>query len=128
MTHQKKETKKKISSANEKVAKDVMRIFSDSEEIRLNLQKPIFKAVIFLFALQIIIFNAIIIYLVYKVIGCGMCSIKSTPELFIALLDFLKYYIGAVVVEIIGLVAVIIKSTFSLHPSKLVSELLHGDK
>lgn len=111
-----------VSDANSKLEDSLLKIFKKSEEIRLEQQKPLLIAIIVLVAIQLIAFNVIIWLLVSNILE------QKEPQLITALLDFLKYYIGAVIVELIGLVVLVAQTTFSMHPTKMLERVIQNKK
>ena len=111
-----------VSDANSKLEDSLLKIFKKSEEIRLEQQKPLLIAIIVLVAIQLIAFNVIIWLLVSNILE------QKEPQLITALLDFLKYYIGAVIVELIGLVVLVAQTTFSMHPTKMLERVIQNNK
>ena len=118
---------KKITGANEKAKQALVNSFNKSEKSRIDLQKPLFFVVLGSFAVQLLAFNIIIGVLVFR--GTGNIEVtKINLDVFSELLNFLRYYIGAVVVEIIGLTTIIVKNAFSLHSNQMMSKLLDNEK
>lgn len=116
-----KSKEKEIDDAN-KAAKAIIKSYEKSENNRLGQQKPILLGVTGALAVQLLFFNILMFIIVIK-------SFQNfQAESFSLLLEFLKYYIGAVVLELIGLMAVIIKSAFSQNPSQAIKKLIErGD-
>ena len=116
-----KSKEKEIDQAN-KAAKAIIDSYEKSENNRLKQQRPILFCVIGVLAAQLLIFNTLMFFVAIK-------SFQNfQTETFSLLLEFLKYYIGAVVLELIGLMAVIIKSAFSQNPSQAIKKLIEREK
>lgn len=109
-----------VSDANSKLEDSLLKIFNKSEENRLKQQKPLLIAIIVLVAIQLVAFNVIIWMLVSNILG------QKDSQLIMALLEFLKYYIGAVIVELIGLVVLVAQTTFSMHPTKMLEKVIQN--
>ncbi|MGM9669583.1 MAG: hypothetical protein ACI3VZ_07495 [Faecousia sp.] len=109
-----------VSDANAKLEDSLLKIFKKSEDTRLEQQKPLLIAIIVLVAIQLVAFNVIIWMLVSNILG------QKDPQLIMALLEFLKYYIGAVIVELIGLVVLVAQTTFSMHPTKMLEKFIQS--
>lgn len=113
----KEKSDKKVEKFNDELKNQVIESFVKGENQRLSLQKPISNWVFIIFSVQLVIFNFIIFYLILKYLpNLNENSLKL-------LLDFLKYYIGAVVVEIIGFISIVLKSTFSFNTKKIVESI-----
>ncbi len=117
-----KTVEEKINEANERIRKELLKIYAEEERLRQKRQKPIMISVMVLLFVQLVCFNVLMFILVLD-------SAKTIEiEVFRLLLDFLKYYIGAVVVELIGLIVTITANTFSSHLSKNISKILFDKK
>ncbi len=117
-----KTVEEKINEANERIRKELLKIYAEEEKLRQKRQKPIMISVMVLLFVQLVCFNVLMFILVLD-------SAKTIEiEVFRLLLDFLKYYIGAVVVELIGLIVTITANTFSSHLSKNISKILFDKK
>ena len=117
-----KSAEEKIFEANNKAREALLGSYIKEEGLRQQRQKPITIAIIILLSVQLILFNVLIFILVLN----GAKTIES--EIFSHLLDFLKYYIGAVVVELLGLIATITANTFSSNLSKNISKMFYENK
>lgn len=115
-------SEEKVSDANSKLEDAIANAFSKSEAERMEQQKPLLISIIALVAIQLLAFNYIIHLLVSKIIT------STDTALITALLDFLKYYIGAVIVELVGLVVLVANTTFSMHPSKMLESIIQNRK
>lgn len=113
----KKTSDKEVEKFNEELKQPIIDSFIKGEDQRLSLQKPVSNWVFIIFSVQLLAFNFIIFYLIFKYLP-GLNDIS-----FSYLLDFLKYYIGAVIVEIIGFISIILKSTFSFNTKKIVENI-----
>lgn len=110
----------KIAQANQ-ASKDLMvDAYAKVINQQMELQRPLSIGVIILFGLQLLALNAVILVLIY------ICH-DDIQELTL-LFDFLKYYIGAVVVELLGLVTIIVKSTFSSKLPQIVENIFGSKK
>ena len=114
----------KIDSFNENAKQAIVDAYSRSESLRLDRQKPMMVAIVIMLGVQLCAFNAVIFILLYK----SFSVISSNSDLFAELLDFLKYYVGAVIVELVGLMLIVTKNTFSLHLGKMVDKLIASKK
>lgn len=114
----------KIDSFNEVAGQALVDAYTKSEEFRLGRQKPIMISVLIVLSVQLVAFNTLIFILLFKSIPI----VSVQHQLFVELLDFLKYYIGAVIVELIGLMIIITKNTFSIHLDKTIEKLVSMKK
>lgn len=112
-----KTSDKKVDELNDELKNQVIKSFINGENQRLSLQKPISNWVFIIFSVQLVVFNFIIFYLIFKYLP------NLNEESLKLLLDFLKYYIGAVIVEIIGFISIVLKSTFSFNTKKIVENI-----
>lgn len=119
-----KSAENKIDSFNKNAENAIVDAYKKSENLRLKRQKPIMIAIMVMLIVQLCAFNTLIFILLYK--SFTIISIES--NLFTELLDFLKYYVGAVIVELIGLMLVITKNTFSLHLGKTIDKIISSRK
>ena len=110
----------KVTRANEESQDKLIAAYTQVVKQQLKLQRPLSAWIIALFGIQPLILNGIIVFLI---VVC-MKSETLMPLLF----EFLRYYIGAVVVELLGLVAIIIKSTFSSSLPKIVEKMFSSNR
>ena len=96
-----------IQEINENALSILMGVLSSSEEARIKQQKPLQISLLVFVGIQLIFFNGIICALVVYFFRLNDQSIIGH------ILDFLKYYVGAVLVELIGMIMFITKSTFT---------------
>lgn len=99
----------------------VIRSYLKNEEERTRRQRPLLFIIAGLTFFQLSIFNVIIGAVVY------FSFRNAEPSVLAALFGVLKYYIGATVTELIGMIAVITTGTYSLNHIKTM-ELLLKDK
>lgn len=110
--------KVKIINANVSAEDKIMEIFINSEQQKALRQKPITKYILWIFAIQLLVFNAIIFFIVKKALG------HFTTSNFVEIINLLKYYVGAVIVELLSLVAVIINSSFNLKTNTIIKDII----
>lgn len=110
----------KVNKANQEAQDKLISAYTQVINQQLTLQRPLSAWIIVLFGLQLLILNGIIVFLI-------VICMKNDTTLPI-LLEFLKYYIGAVVVELLGLVAIIIKSTFNSSLPKIIEKVISSNK
>lgn len=92
---------------------------------RHKLQKPILDCIKRLLNVLIWSFNIIIGVIV--IFSALYCFRNSDDDLLIQLLDFLKYYVGAVVVELLGMLYFVTKSVFSPEDITGLGDLLKSN-
>ena len=97
-------------------------LYVECERQRLAQQEPILKSVISINKLLIWLFNIVIVILSVSVVVFAF--VKSDVSVLQYLLDFLKYYIGAVVVELIGMLFFIVRGVFSSDYQKIMESVL----
>lgn len=111
-----------IDYENDQVLKSAIQAFNQGETDRSKRKKPLLWALIILTAFQVIVFNVIIA-------GTGWFLFRLNDVSVLPLFfDILKYYIGATLVELIGILTFIIKGTFTSDHTKLMETLLNRDK
>lgn len=99
----------------------IIKSYAKNEKERAERQKPLLWVIVGLTALQLIAFNAIIAMIAFAAFK------TENSEIVLHLFEILKYYIGATVVELIGLVWFITRDTFSSNHIKMM-KLMFGDK
>lgn len=95
--------------------------FIEHEKQRADRQKPLLYIIAVFTGFQLLVFNIII-----SVIA-GLAFHNGTLDVISLFFDIFKYYIGATVAELIGMLYFITKGTFSSDHVKIM-ELLFGDK
>lgn len=96
-----------------------------SESQKLDLRDKLTKAVKHIIWFQLLFFN-LIVFLIVSSVTLRIPFFKEIDtELAIKLFDFLKYYIGATIVELLGMLVFILHYVFS--PYKLL-EIFKKDK
>lgn len=106
---EKAEAEKIIVQANDNALNaqsSILALIADSEKARLEKQKPVLYWVIAFVGSQLLAFNAIIALVIWS------AATNSSNGNFALIFEFLKYYIGAVLVELIGMIVFITQSTF----------------
>ena len=103
-----------IQEANNKAQIVILKLLKDNEEERRKRRKPVLILISVLVVLQLVAFNAVIGGLV---LGWWR---TNNIEIATELLNFLKYYIGAVLVELRGMLAVITTDTFKSYSESLI--------
>jgi hypothetical protein len=93
------------------------------EETRLTLQKPLQTNVIELTKLLIWLFNIVIGAITFAVLIFCFVQAAYSTQILDMYFEFLRYYIGAVLLELLGLLAFIIKSVFASNYSKVIDSI-----
>lgn len=114
----------KIDTFNKNAENAIVDAYIKGENLRLDRQKPIIVFISVMLIVQLLAFNTLIFILVFS----SFSIVAKQTTLFVELLDFLKYYIGAVVVELIGIMVIITKNTFSLHLGKSIEKIMSSKK
>jgi len=89
------------------------------EQAHLKGQKTVSIIIAIVVGLQLIAFNVLI-----YIVSLGIYD----PTRLELLLDFMKYYTGAVIVEMLGLCLVIVRGVFSMSLGKMVEHILRKKK
>ena len=101
-------------------------LYIECEENRVKQQAPLIKAIAKMTKTLIWLFN-VIIFLV-SISAIAFCFIFEEKGMIDTLLTFLKYYIGAVVVELLGMILYIVKSIFSNSShTALIDSIIKSD-
>lgn len=108
-------TKNIIKHANNQTLESILGFISKSEDARINRQNPVLYVVLVLTLLQLVVFNGLIVFVIYSAV--------ENPEVrnLSVILEFLRYYIGAVLVEMIGMIVFITKSTFTSSTKEMLN-------
>lgn len=117
-TRSRKESKEKIEEANKTAEDKIIDAYVKSENAKLAQQKPIAIFVLIIFTIQLFAFNGLMFFIVFR----GLRNIEASN--FLEIIDFLKYYVGAVVVELIALVTIIVKGSFTLKANSIVEQIM----
>lgn len=104
-----------IKQANDRTQESILGFIAKSEDARLKRQNPVLYIVLFLVLLQLVVFNGLIIFVIYTALK------NQTYGDLSLILEFLKYYIGAVLVEMIGMIVFITKSTFTSSTKEMLN-------
>ena len=99
----------------------IVKSYANNEKERAERRKPLLWVVVSLTAFQLVAFNFIIV-----MIAC-LAFKSENSEVILRLFEILKYYIGATVVELIGMVWFITRDTFSSNHIKMM-KLIFGKK
>ena len=103
----------------------LINLYIHCEEQRLSQQSPLLQSVINMTTTLIKAFNWVIGILSVAVIA--FCFWQGDSTTLQSLLDFLKYYIGAVIAELIGLIIFIAKGVFSSNYEKIIEKVFGSD-
>ncbi len=114
-----KETADPVQTGRDKLIQSYL----DSENNRLKQQRPLLNKILDFTKFQIIISNIVILIITVAVVCCYAFSDSGKNELS-HLFDFLKYYVGAVLVEFVGMIFFITKNVFSSSNTKIIEKML----
>ncbi len=103
-------SKQKIDNYNEKI----IETYNKSEEEHLKQQKPVGIIIAIVVGIQLIAFNVLIYIVVLRSYELEALNI---------ILNFMKYYTGAVIVEMLGLCLVIVKGVFNTNIGKVIEHI-----
>ena len=118
LPEQKQNSQQVIDDINASAFNKLLNILDQSEKERLKQQRPLRNCLLWFIGLQMLVFNAVIGYIVFYV--CKEIDLDVISKV----LDFLIYYIGAVLVELIGMIWFITKSTFSSSSKEIIKGFL----
>ncbi len=96
----------------------ILKILSNNENQRLKQQRPLLFSIIALLAIQLLLFNGVVIAIVFSLWG------TEDPNLLMGLFDFLKYYLGVVVAELVGMLFFVTKNSFSFNSQSVINGFL----
>ena len=97
-------------------------LYYQTEQVRIRSHKEVLSNVLKMAKASLLWFNIIISVVGLAIVS--LCFILKTPEPMQHLLELAKYYIGAVLVEIIGLVSVIVSSVYSSRHYKIIEKAI----
>lgn len=106
---------KKVSEYN----KDIIETYLKGEDTHLKQQKPVGIIIAIAVGLQLIAFNVLIFTIVLQ---------NYDIETLRILLDFMKYYTGAVIIEMLGMCWLVVKGVYSVSIGKMVEHILKKNK
>ena len=101
----------------------IISAYTDNEKNRADRQKPLLNVVCWFTGLQLFVFNLVIAGAIVFIFFFKSKNQCLASQVF----DILKYYIGATVVELIGMLIFITKGTFSDNHAKIMKDLLKSD-
>ena len=99
--------------------------YIECEKGRLEQQRPLLMSVIKINTTLIWLFNIVIGIITISAIV--LCFVQSDTSILDGLFDFLKYYVGAVVVELIGMLFFIVRGVFSFDYKKIMESVLNTE-
>ena len=98
---------------------DILRAYIKSEEQHLKQQKPVAIIIAVVLGIQLVLFN-VLIYLV---------ALKDFDiETRTLLLNFMKYYIGAVIVEMLSMCWIVVRGVYTLSIGKMAEHIIKKKK
>ena len=103
----------------------LVNLYIDCEKERLIQQRPLLISVIKLNQILIWLFNIVISIITISVIVLSF--VQSDTSILKDLFDFLKYYVGAVVVELIGMLFFIVRGVFTSNYNKIIESVLKSE-
>ena len=121
-----------ISSANQKASEPIFdakikltNLYIQCEQKRLEQQKPLLDSIISVTKILIWLFNIVICVITCTVVA--ICFVQHDITALDKLFEFLKYYIGVVLVEMLGMLLFIAKSVFSSNYKKILEKVLNQE-
>lgn len=113
--------KKTVNSADKvnEYNSAILAAYIKSEEQHLKQQKPVAIIIAVVLAIQLILFN-ILIYIV----ALRDFDIETRT----LLLEFMKYYIGAVIVEMLSMCWIIVRGVYTLSIGKMAEHIIKKKK
>ena len=99
-----------------------IRSFTINENERAKRQRPLLIAILVITAIQCVFFNVLMGGVAFFILK------MEEPEVLYQLFEILKWYIGATVVEFIGIIAFIVRATFSNDHMKVLYLILQGEE
>ena len=113
-----KETEDNADKINEYNNK-ILQAYIDSENQHLEQQKPVAIIIAVVLGIQLVLFNILIYIVTLKNLDIQTRTL---------LLDFLKYYIGAVIVEMLGMCLIIVRGIYTLSIGKMAEHIIKKKK
>ena len=105
----------KINGYNSKI----LEAYIDSENQHLEQQKPVAIIIAAVLGIQLVVFNILIYIVTLKDFDLQTRTL---------LLDFMKYYIGAVIVEMLGMCLIIVRGIYTLSIGKIAEHIVKKKK
>lgn len=112
-----KDSGRTIDEINSQAVTSLIGILEKNEKERLEQQKPLRNCLLFFVGLQLLFFNGIIVYMM---VHLGNAEGVNPSEL----LDFLKFYMGGALAELIAMIFFITRSTFASTGQDIVKGLM----
>lgn len=119
-------TQSKIATENDKFQLAVIGAYTDNEKARVGRQRWLFFVLVIFTGAQLWFFNKVINTTVSS--SFEIIMQHEQFDLLTDLFDILKFYIGATVVELIGMIATVTAGTFSSSHVKTMNMLLKNSK
>ena len=119
-------TQSKIATENDKFQLAVIGAYTDNEKARVRRQRWLFFVLVIFTGAQLWFFNKVINTTVSS--SFEIILQYEQFDLLTNLFDILKFYIGATVVELIGMIATVTAGTFSSSHVKTMNMLLKNSK
>lgn len=119
-------TQAKIATENDKFQLAVIDAYTDNEKARVKRQRWLFGVLVVFTGAQLWFFNKVINTTVSS--SFEIIMQHEQFDLLTDLYDILKFYIGATVVELIGMIATVTAGTFSSSHVKTMNMLLKSSK
>ena len=114
-----------VDKDNDRASAAIIKAYTDHEIARVKRQKWLLLVIVLLTAGQLIFFNYLIYFTITKSFQTAQLEAINT-DVIDNLFTILKYYIGATIVELIGMIWFITKGTFSSDHVKTMQSVLAG--
>lgn len=114
-----------VDKDNDRASAAIIKTYTEHEIARVKRQKWLLLVIVLLTAGQLIFFNYIIYLTITKSFQTAQLEAINV-DVIDNLFTILKYYIGATIVELIGMVWFITKGTFSSDHVKTMQSVLKG--
>lgn len=114
-----------VDKDNDRASAAIIKAYTEHEIARVKRQKWLLLVIVLLTAGQLVFFNYIIYLTITKSFQTAQLEALNT-DVINNLFTILKYYIGATIVELIGMIWFITKGTFSSDHVKTMLSVLKG--
>lgn len=105
-----------VVKEHNKMMNNIIQSYINSEDQHITLQRPVAIFLGILLLIQLLAFNTLVYFILIS---------RSDLEYLTLVLDFLKYYISVVIVEILGMCLIVVKNIYKLSIGKMTEKIIN---
>lgn len=105
-----------VVKEHNKMMDNIIQSYIKSENQHITLQRPVAIFLGILLLIQLLAFNTLVYFILIS---------RSDLEYLTLVLDFLKYYISVVIVEILGMCLIVVKNIYKLSIGKMTEKIIN---